>query len=112
MESQSLARASCRWETELAACEVRLAERERSYGTSSIWSWPNGKSVLNRCAKRTPRRNTTSCNSHQQADEAERRLQQVLADRRRISLHILNSNAELAESSLHAEQLAGRSAAN
>ena len=38
-----------------------------------------------------------------QAEEADARLQQVLADRRRIALHILNTNARLAESLLEAE---------
>ncbi|HEV8003066.1 MAG TPA: AAA family ATPase, partial [Planctomycetaceae bacterium] len=33
----------------------------------------------------------------QQSEEADRRVQQVLGDRRRISLHILNTNAALAE---------------
>lgn len=39
----------------------------------------------------------------QQADEAERRLHQVLSDRRRIAIHILNTNSRLAESLLEAE---------
>ncbi len=42
----------------------------------------------------------------QQAEEAERRLQQVVADRRRVALHILNTNARLAESLLEAESVA------
>jgi chromosome segregation protein len=46
----------------------------------------------------------------QQAEEAERRLQQVVADRRRVSLHILNTNSRLAESLLEAESVAREAA--
>jgi len=45
-----------------------------------------------------------------QAEEAERRLQHVLADRRRVALHILNTNSRLAESFLKAESLARQAA--
>jgi chromosome segregation protein len=41
----------------------------------------------------------------QQAEEAERRLQHVAADHRRVALHILNTNARLAESLLEAETI-------
>ena len=39
----------------------------------------------------------------QQAEEAERRLHQVVGDRRRIAIHILNTNSKLAESLLKSE---------
>jgi chromosome segregation protein len=39
----------------------------------------------------------------QQAEEAERRLHQVVGDRRRIAIHILNTNSKLAESLLESE---------
>jgi chromosome segregation protein len=39
----------------------------------------------------------------QQAEEAERRLHQVLGDRRRIAIHILNTNSRLAEALLESE---------
>jgi chromosome segregation protein len=42
----------------------------------------------------------------QQVEEAARRLQHVLADRQRVSLHILNTNSRLAESFLQTESLA------
>jgi chromosome segregation protein len=41
----------------------------------------------------------------QQAEEAERRLQHVDADHRRVALHILNTNARLAEALLDAETI-------
>jgi chromosome segregation protein len=39
----------------------------------------------------------------QQSEEAERRLHQVVGDRRRIAIHILNTNSRLAESLLESE---------
>jgi chromosome segregation protein len=41
----------------------------------------------------------------QQSEEADRRVQQVLGDRRRISLHILNTNASLAECCVKLQEL-------
>jgi chromosome segregation protein len=41
----------------------------------------------------------------QQSAEADRRVQQVLGDRRRISLHILNTNAALAECCIKVQEL-------
>jgi chromosome segregation protein len=46
----------------------------------------------------------------QQSDEADRRVQQVLGDRRRISLHILNTNAALAECCVKVQDFAAEAA--
>ncbi len=46
----------------------------------------------------------------QQSAEADRRVQQVLGDRRRISLHILNTNAALAECCIKVQELAADAA--
>jgi chromosome segregation protein len=46
----------------------------------------------------------------QQSEEADRRVQQVLADRRRISLHILNTNAALAECCVKLQDLSAEAA--
>jgi chromosome segregation protein len=46
----------------------------------------------------------------QQSDEADRRVQQVLGDRRRISLHILNTNAALAECCVKLQDLSNEAA--
>jgi chromosome segregation protein len=46
----------------------------------------------------------------QQSEEADRRVQQVLGDRRRISLHILNTNAALAESCVKVQDFAAEAA--
>jgi chromosome segregation protein len=46
----------------------------------------------------------------QQSQEAERRVHQVLGDRRRISLHILNTNAALAESCVKVQELGAEAA--
>jgi chromosome segregation protein len=46
----------------------------------------------------------------QQADEADRRVNQVLGDRRRISLHILNTNAALAECCVKVQELTAEAA--
>jgi chromosome segregation protein len=46
----------------------------------------------------------------QQSEEADRRVQQVLGDRRRISLHILNTNAALAECCVKLQELSAAAA--
>jgi chromosome segregation protein len=46
----------------------------------------------------------------QQSEEADRRVQQVLNDRRRISLHILNTNAALAECCVKLQDLSAEAA--
>jgi chromosome segregation protein len=101
-QTQSAKERESSLETNLAAGEERRVAIERSRNAEQL-----------EVAKQEERLQSLR-NSHErqiederqfalQAEEAERRLQQVVADRRRITIHILNTNARLSESLLEAE---------
>jgi chromosome segregation protein len=101
-QTQSAKERESSLETNLAACDERRVAIERLRNADQL-----------EVAKQEERLQSLR-NSHErqiederqfalQAEEAERRLQQVVADRRRITIHILNTNARLSESLLEAE---------
>jgi chromosome segregation protein len=96
-------------ETELATLESRSVVVVRRQNTEQleIAKHEERRGALRQDEERLERE---QLQFRQQSAEADRRVQQVLGDRRRISLHILNTNAALAECCVKVQELAADSA--
>jgi chromosome segregation protein len=91
-------------ESELGTLETRAAAVNRRHNTEQleIAKHEERRDALRLEEERLERERKQF---RQQSEEADRRVQQVLADRRRISLHILNTNADLAECCVKVQDL-------
>ncbi len=96
-------------ETELATLESRSVVVVRRQNTEQleIAKHEERRGALRQDEERLERE---QLQFRQQSAEADRRVQQVLGDRRRISLHILNTNAALAECCIKVQELAADAA--
>ncbi len=96
-------------ETELATLESRSVVVVRRQNTEhlEIAKHEERRGALRQDEERLERE---QLQFRQQSAEADRRVQQVLGDRRRISLHILNTNAALAECCVKVQELSADSA--
>jgi chromosome segregation protein len=108
-ETQSTREQAAVLESELAASESARVDVERRR-TAEQLELAKQEERLQSLRESHDRQKLDQRQFAQQAEEAERRLQQVVADRRRVSLHILNTNSRLAESLLEAESVAREAA--
>ena len=91
-------------ESELAALETQLTAvaRRQNAEQLEIAKHEERREALRQEEERLERERRQF---RQQSEEADRRVNQVLGDRRRISLHILNTNAHLAECCVKVQDL-------
>ncbi|HUE15763.1 MAG TPA: AAA family ATPase, partial [Planctomycetaceae bacterium] len=108
-QTQSIREQAAVLESELAASETLRVDVERRR-TAEQLELAKQEERLQSLRESHDRQKLDQRQFAQQAEEAERRLQQVVADRRRVSLHILNTNSRLAESLLESERVAREAA--
>ncbi len=88
-----------------AALDERLADQQRSLAQAQL-ELAKSEERFDALRQAHERLVHDSRQYDQQAEEAERRVQQVVLDRRRVALHLLNTNSSLAASFLQSEKLA------